>query len=80
MPKTNRTTASKSSTETTPLRRGSKEWNRMWAALKAEFGDTEQVNGFESWQYMGVHNGEHQFRHRSHPVHGRIVWSTAVAS
>ena len=71
-------------TETKPVRpqtrRGSKEWNRAWACLAAEFGDTVQDHADENWQYMGQAAGLHEFRHRSHPVHGRIVWRTAVAS
>lgn len=61
------------------VRPRSKEWNRMWAALKAEFGDTVQANGYESWQYMGTEDGQHAFRHRDHPVHGRHVWYTPAS-
>ena len=51
----------------------------MWAALAAEFGATSQPNGFEDWQYMGTTDGRHEFRHRDHAVHGRIVWTTPAS-
>jgi hypothetical protein len=58
------------------LRAGTAEYNRAWAALAAFAGDTAQVNGLESWQYMGTHGGRHEFRHRAHPVLGRMTWET----
>ncbi len=50
----------------------------MWSALSAAFGSPRQPNGFEDWQYMGTFDGRHEFRHRNHAVHGRIVWTTAA--
>jgi hypothetical protein len=60
------------------IRRGGKEWKCAWAALAAEFGAASQPDelGIEDWQYMGTTDGRHEFRHRAHPVHGRVVWST----
>ncbi len=64
---------------TTTIRRNSKEWKRIWAALAAAFGDTVQEHNGEVWQYMGCVDGQHEFRHRWHPQHGRIVWSLRAA-
>jgi len=58
------------------VRRNSQEWKRMWAALASHFGASSQPNGFEDWQYMGTADGRHEFRHRNHLVHGRVVWTT----
>lgn len=40
-------------------------WGRAWAVIKQRHGDSGAAdeNG-ERWQYMGTHNGEHEFRHR----------------
>lgn len=72
------TTTTPATSTTTFLRRGSKEWRRAWAALAAQFGATSQpsADGLEDWQYMGTSGGRHEFRHRNHPVYGRIVWTT----
>lgn len=54
-----------------------REWKRAWACLAEHTGgDTQQLNGYEAWQYMGTHDGQHEFRHRAHPVLGRTVWTT----
>lgn len=70
-------------TQTTKfIRRNGREWKRAWAALAAEFGATSQPDelGIEDWQYMGTTGGQHEFRHRNHPVHGgRVYWSTPAA-
>jgi hypothetical protein len=59
------------------IKRGSKEWVRMWAALSAHTGgDTVQEHCGEAWQYMGTHDGQHEFRHRHHKWMGRTVWTT----
>jgi hypothetical protein len=56
------------------VKRNSKEWHRMWAALadRPEVrGDTEQVHNLETWQYLGTTAEGHEFRHRCHPDTGR---------
>lgn len=71
---------------TATVRPNSSEWQYMWSALAAEFGATSQPCplGTENWQYMGSNNHsgrwEHEFRHRNHPKHGRIVWSCRASS
>lgn len=55
------------------IKRNSKEWKRMWFELAKRDPncDSKAVHNDESWQYMGTTDGEHQFRHRSHPTLGR---------
>lgn len=60
----------------TNMKRNSKEWKRAWAALVGQYG--EAVTELEAWQYMGTHSGQHEFRHRAHPTHGRIVVQIAA--
>ena len=61
------------------MKKNSKELERAWAVIEASYG--LPVNGFEGCQYMGTHGGQHEFRHRSHPIYGRIVVDVpAVAS
>lgn len=62
---------------TTTVRRGSKEWRRMWRELERCWGATSQpsADGLEDWQYLGTSGGRHEFRHRNHPKHGRTVWT-----
>lgn len=72
---------SMTTSNTTFLRRRSPEMKRAWAALAAAFGATSQpsADDLEDWQYMGTTDGRHEFRHRNHPTHGRVVWSTPAA-
>ena len=51
-------------------------WDRAWDGLRKiivaeDLGDGTdllQENNGEGWQYMGTHDGHHEFRHRDHPV------------
>ena len=54
-------------------------WDRMWACIKARYGSTtcECPDTGEVFQYMGTHNGVHEFRHRSLPANdGRRTYAT----
>lgn len=63
------------------MKPNSKEVKRAWKLLADHFkSDGKEVNGFEAWQWMGLVDGHHEFRHRSHPVHGRITWRTPATS
>ncbi len=60
-----------------------KELARAWKAVEAHdiaLGlDGLADDDFEGWSYMGCFSGNHQFRHRSHPVHGRFVLEIPAA-
>lgn len=45
------------------------QWDRMWDALRDACGSytDECAESGEVWQYMGTHEGQHQFRHRHRP-------------
>lgn len=61
----------------TQMKRGMEGWRRMWAAIAAKYGDAACANkdDGEVWEYMGTHNGWHQFRHRALPsADGRRVY------
>jgi hypothetical protein len=49
------------------LERTSKGWARVWALIKAKYGDEKcyDAETGECWQYMCSTSAEHQFRHRS---------------
>jgi hypothetical protein len=62
------------------------EYDRMWAALAARWGDTGQLNEEcgEVWQYMGTcfdrNLWVHTFRHRMHPItKRREYWNTPAS-
>jgi len=48
---------------------GSHEWARAWAMVAHYFGGAQCADPAtgEVWQYMGTHNGAHEFRHRALP-------------
>lgn len=66
---------------------GSAEWHRMWASLEKLYGDTIAMNDGEAWQYLGTFQEphcssspwRHEFRHRDHPVHGRLYVTPEVS-
>jgi hypothetical protein len=64
---------------TTMMRRGSKEWKRAWTSLASQVGDAVAEHDLEVWQYMGTTDGQHEFRHRSHPTRGRTIEIVAAS-
>ena len=54
---------------------GPAEWQAMWDALGRITGDVADScpETGEAWQYMGSHNGQHQFRHRHRPATAQQV-------
>jgi hypothetical protein len=70
----------------------SNEWHYMWNWLKAHPLNAEQEDPYtamhpetkECWQYMGSYkNGNrviHQFRHRNHPLTGKVEKLSVNAS
>lgn len=67
------------------LENGSQELEYAWARIKAQFGDTAQLNQGEVWQYVGSWKKEdgiwkHCFRHRWHPDGNRRLYCGVPAS
>lgn len=57
-------------------------WKRMWAVIAKVYGNVACAcpDTGEVWQYMGTHNGMHNFRHRSLPSRdGRRVYFNVEA-
>ena len=57
------------------LKQGTPEYLAMWEALKTVTGDFDDdcPETGECWQYMGTHDGAHQFRHRHRPPTARPI-------